>query len=495
MDSDDMSSKMPSKQDSDAPAVAGFGKGVLKSSIGVLGGRVAQPFFTFFLFFVSARILTTGEFGFYVFLTGMLMLFQNLATLGLGMVLSREIGQKPQEEGASIGSVLCLCFPASILAGLIFIGLSLGLMGGENDSSGIILLSALSLPFSAVTQFGEVVFLAHSAGGRLFRIGLVEQIVRVGLSITALLHGFGLYGLIGGYTAGRVLAAAIMIIIFFKNRMSPPLRLDRGNLAYVWGRLAAFLPMNFLANLYFRADIIVLAWLMTDSDLGLYGCAMRIASFSFIIPESLVTASYPHFSRLWTEKNGAFEQKLVSYSILLLGVGFLGAAGMAFFGGTLLDLFFGAKYAPSGPLLALLGFMLPANGLNSLIGYLLQAAHREKTALLLMVIATVFVFSAISLGTILGGLAGGTIGTLASVWALAILHLGFARKVWRKLPTDSPITRSIAIFAMGWLIIALVRPADNLTFCLMAMAVGLAATGFGGLAGSLTPGRVRDVFR
>ncbi len=489
------SPKKPNDPDSDGASDAVFGQGVLKSSMGLLGGRIAQPFFTFFLFFVSARILSTGEFGYYTFIMGMMVLFQSLASLGLGYVLSREIGQKPEEEGATIGSVLYLCLPASVLAGLIYIGVSAGLMGSDGNALTLYLLSALSLPFSALFQFSEAVFLAHSAGGILFRIGIVEQVFRVGISIAALLQGFGIFGLVTCYLLGRILATAIITCIFFKKRMSPPIRLDRNNLRYIWGKLAAFLPMNLLANLYYRADLIVLAWLMTDSDLGLYGCAMRIASFSFILPEALIAASYPHFSRLWLGERGIFEKKTLSFCVMLLALGFLGAVGMAFFGGTLLELFFGAKYALSGPLLALLGYMLPATCLTGHFGYLFQATHHEKTALTLVAVSTLVFFTALTLGTTWWGLTGTGVGAIVAIWIMVLLHIVMARKVLRlDLPARSPIVRAIAVFAAGWFVIALLRPADNLTYCLMASAVGLAAILLGGLAGALLPKRIKEVF-
>jgi O-antigen/teichoic acid export membrane protein len=234
---------------------------------------------------------------------------------------------------------------------------------------------------------------------------------------------------------------------------------------------------------------------MTDSDLGLYNCAMRIVSFSFILPDSLITASYPHFSRLWLEKTGVFEKKTLSYCLMLMALGFLGAAGMAFFGGTLLEVFFGAKYAPSGPLMALLGFMLPANCLNGLFGYLFQATHHEKTALAMVFVSTLVVFSVLALGTALWGLTGAGVGSVVSIWIMSLLYIVMARKVWRlDLSLRSPVVRSIAVFAAGWLLIAMARPADNLTYCLAASAVGLAAIILGGLSDALIPRRIKDVF-
>lgn len=482
------------KQHDAAVPKSRFGRGLLKSTIGMMGGRLTQPFFTFVLFFFSARLLTTSQFGFYVFIMGMVILFQSICSLGLGQVLSREIGQHPEKEGIIIGSVLCLSLPASLVAAVLFLGLSYALMGG-GEYFYLSLICAVALPFSTVIQFGESIFLAHNAGGRLFRIGMLEQTVRLILCVGALFYGYGLYGLIGGYAIGRLLAAVIITALFFKTRMSPPLQIERENLGYIWRRLAAFVPLTLLANLYFRADIIVLAWLMTESDLGLYGCAIRITSFSFIAPESITIAALPHFSHHWAErKDGIFDKKAAAYANLFIGLGFLGAAAMAVFGGTLLTAFFGAKYAPSGPLLAILGFMLPAHSINTLLGFLFQISHKEKTALWLSGLATAVVFCAIALGTVLYGVTGAAIGSVASVWLLAILHLYVARKELLKLPKGSPIIRSTIVFVAGWGFLVLLKPEGILPFCLLAAGVGLAALVFGGLLDGITPRRIKEAF-
>jgi O-antigen/teichoic acid export membrane protein len=106
------------------------------------------------------------------------------------------------------------------------------------------------------------------------------------------------------------------------------------------------------------------------------------------------------------------------------------------------------------------------------------------------------VFSSLALGTGLWGLTGAGVGSIVSIWIMALLHIVMARKVWRlDMPVRSPIIRAIAVFAAGWLIIAVLRPADNLMYCLMACAAGLAAIIFGGLADALRPNRIQEVFK
>ncbi|MDR0361580.1 MAG: oligosaccharide flippase family protein [Planctomycetota bacterium] len=462
--------------------------------LGILGGRMAQPFFTFFLFFVSARILTTAQFGVYVLLMGLLVLFQSMNSLGLERVLAREIGQHPDEEGATIASVLCLSLPASIVSGVLFLVL-VWTFRSDYDLFPLTAIAIISLPFSAAFQFAESAFAAHNAGGRLFRISLVEQFVRVALSIAALLAGFGLYGLLGSYVLGRIIAGSGASYVFFRKSLAHPLRLDRRNLRYIWGRLAAFVPMTLLGNLYYRADVIVLAYLLTESDIGIYGCAMRIVGFGFIVPESVVSASFPHFSRHLAKRDAVYETKTSSFLDLLLASGFLGSAGMAVFGGLLLTLFFGVKYAASGPILAILAFMLPAYGVNVLAGLLFQAAHREKTALALVAVAVAVAFGSIALGAFAGGVSGAAIGNVLSMWLMALVHLALSRRAnLMQLTTKSPASRSLVWLAAATIPLAGVPWQSGSVFCLAAAVAALIPLFLGGLAGTLAPRRIRKAF-
>lgn len=470
------------------------GGGLWKSMLGIMGGRFAQPVSSFFLFFFSARLLTTAQFGVYVLIMGLMVLFQSVSSLGLSQVLSREIGQNRDNEGAIIGSALILSIPASLVSGLLFV-LTAGLLRNESDFILLALLSAVSLPFSTIMQFSESVFASHNAGGRLFRISMAEQFVRLAASLSALLLGFGLYGLTLAYVFGRILASALITYYFFSRRMSPPLRVDWANLRYMWRLLIVFVPMNFLANLYFRADIIVLAWLMSDSDVGLYGCAMRIASFSYIIPDSVTLASLPHFSHLWVKDRAAFGAKMSRYLEFLLAIGLLGSAGMAFFGGTLLTVFFGTKYAASSPLLAILAFSLPALGFSTLPGYLLQAAHHEKLATLMVAISTSMVFVALTIGTMAAGLTGAALGIVFSLWLIGVAYLRLASTLLCPVRKNSPLYRGLILLFLGMAVFGVVWPSgNNFVFCLSAAALALVALLGSGLAKNLLPREIRDTF-
>lgn len=465
-------------------------RGLLGSTLGVLGGRLTQPSLAFLLFFISACLLTTAQFGVYVLLMGLVILFQSLSSLGLGQILAREIGQRPEKEGILIGSALLLSLPASAVSFILFVLLSCFLKQ-ETDFVILTAIVALSLPFSTLAQFVESVFTAHNAGKYIFYVNLAEQMARVALSAVALLCGYGLYGLAVAYVIGRAAAAAGMAWIFLRTRMSPPLGVQRDEVRYLLARLKAFAPMTFLANLYFRADIITLAWFMDDVALGLYGCAMRIVSISFLAPDSVVAASFPHVSARWSRGDPDFGDRTVSGMEFLLAFALLGTGCMGVFAAWGLAPVFGIKYAAAMPLLALLAFMLPAYSLNVQLGLLLQAVHMEKKCLGVVAAGTVLVFSCTAAGAVFGGLFGAALGTLVATWLCAAMYLRIAQPFVLKLPAGSPVWRTLGMTVAAAAIALLLRPTGVVAFCLVMAAAAWIALAAGGLLGALAPGRAR----
>lgn len=468
--------------------------GLLGSALALMGGRLIQPVFSFFLFLISARLLTVSQFGLYVLLLGLLTLFQSLCTLGLNQVLAREIGCRPQEEGHSIASALLLSIPASIVCYGLFLALA-AVLKDSGEFLGLAAIVALCLPLSCLIQLGDSIFVAHNQGRSLFRINLIEQTVRVSLSLTALIKGLELQGLIVAYVLARLLAASLTIWLFYNKRMSPPVKIDRANLRFIAGRLSVFAPMNILANLYNRADIIVLAWLLADHELGLYGCAIRIVYAGLIIPDSVIAATFPQVSRAWASQTRGFTDKVKDLMELLLAISLLLAVGLAIFAGWGLVPVFGSKYAASGRLLALMSIMLPAYSLNGQLGFLLQAVHKEKTALVLVALSTLLYFLCIIMGVLWLGLTGAVLGVLASTWLVAISYLIITGISLLHLPVWSPPVRSLALLLIGLGLMSLmVRTDSELWFGLALALIYVVALTGSGLIKALSLKRIRLAF-
>ncbi len=468
------------------------GKNLFRSTLGVLTGRLTLPFFSFLLFFVTARKLTVGDFGLYVMLTGLITLFQGISTLGLGQLLSREIGKQPEDEGLHLGSAVALILPASAVAYGLFLVLAY-LLKGNGEFLHLAGIIALSLPLSSLIAVAESVFMARGTGANLFYIGLCEQATRVALSILALMLDFGLYGLTGAYVLSRVVGLAYSAYLYVRVEKRPPLRLDKGHIRLVCWHLKSFAPIMILGLILYRSDVLVLSWFLTDEEMGLYGCAIRIVNLSFIGPDSVIAAAFPHVSRRWTRREPDFAARVTELTAFLLAASLFGVVLMAAFAPVAVTAVFGGKFAASVPMLAVLGFLLPSHALELQAGTMLQAIGRERTSLILLCCSLPVFFGLIALGAGLGGLDGACIGFMAASWLMGVIGLKILPEEALSFRPGMPLFRALVLTLATLTPLLIWRFGPDAWYCQALAAAALTALFGSGIFKTLGVKRIKSV--
>lgn len=477
---------------------------VLRSALGLVTGRFCQPVFSILLFWLCARVLSIDDFGLYVFLMSLVLIFQVMCSLGLGQLLPRELGKmlaigaRVAESavradsgitgGTLVGAALALSMIASS-AGYALLYVAVLCISGSGEAARCTLILGLALPLSCAIMVAETVFISYGKGKPLFTFNFVEQIARTGLSVLALWLGYGLAGLMWAYVLGRAAACGVAYAYMLAGAglLQAPTRAAAANLAR---QLPVFAGMTLVATICLRTDILVLSWLATPAEMGIYGCAMRIVSICFIVPESISAAAYPRFSELWVAKNKDLSSKVAESLGVSVGLALLAAAGLALFAPVGLTLVLGAKYAPAVPVLAVLGFMLPAYAITVHLGLLLQAAGHERLVFVLTVVALVFLAAATVGGTLFGGVMGVAGGMVGAMWLLAPIYLRLNGSAVCSLPSPSTTVRAGLVLVAGLCAVALMRPQGVPLYAGLAACAGLALT-VSGLFRSMTLAGVR----
>ena len=435
---------------------------VIKTGLGVLVSRLSQPLLSFVLFWFSSRILSLSDFGIYVLLMGLIILFQVLATLGLSPFLTREIslGKRP---GVWVGSLLWLLGPFSLVAWAVLVGLAIALGYSHEAIVGSIIIG-LSLPFGSFSQSMESVFIAQGQAKAMVYLGLGENIFRVAISVAALLMGWGLYGLLWCYVISRAGGCLWSYILYRKYRNSP-LQSDPDCRRMLWRAVPTFGVMVIAATLYFRVDILAISSLLDEENLAYYGVAMRLFGLGLIIPDSFVTAVFPEMTRNLSSDRPAAMRFFGTVARLLCSACFLGIFATLLFSDFFITLIFGEKFAPAAPIMNILILMLPCYAINALSGYLIQAAKREGVEMLLVVAGTLLCLLLNVAGIYYMGLPGAAWATcLANITMLGahliIIHkiVGFFTPTRSTLAMLAAMIASLALLALlpsaNWAILA-----------------------------------------
>jgi O-antigen/teichoic acid export membrane protein len=139
---------------------------------------------------------------------------------------------------------------------------------------------------------------------------------------------------------------------------------------------------------YGQVDVIIISLLVDEKTVGWYGAANQLFGTSFFIPTVFITAVFPALSRMYATSSDTLPRLMRKSFDLLLIVSIPIGLGLFAIADPLIILLFGSEFAPSGALLALLGFVMIVTYQNMLIGQFLVSADRQNKWTIVMAVAT-----------------------------------------------------------------------------------------------------------
>jgi PST family polysaccharide transporter len=151
-----------------------------------------------------------------------------------------------------------------------------------------------------------------------------------------------------GYVAGDALgtiAAVIALRGYFKKIFS---RFDPARVMPILKAAWPFAISGALGLLFTNTDILIISWMRSAADVGIYSAAIRIIQMFYLIPGIIQFATLPLISRLAKNDNERFRSALKrTLGIIFLASIPLSLGGMVL-GTQIMSFIFGAPYAAGG---------------------------------------------------------------------------------------------------------------------------------------------------
>ena len=104
---------------------------------------------------------------------------------------------------------------------------------------------------------------------------------------------------------------------------------------------------NFLGMLMINTDILIIGWLLSASDVGLYSAAQRIVQLLYLVPGILTMSLLPVLSRLARENTEKLTRMLELVLSFTFFVAIPIAVGGIILGEPIMELVFGSEYLPA----------------------------------------------------------------------------------------------------------------------------------------------------
>ncbi len=321
-------------------------------SISNYGGRIIKAAIVIY----AARALDTAGYGIFsyaVTLAGFVGLFLDP---GVNFLLIRETSKAPEEKRMAVFSTAFAIKLALIVIGvllIIFVSPSFSTLPG---AKALIPIIAIILAFDSFREFFSSLLRAREKMEWDAAIFLLTNAAVVIFGFIFLFISKTPGALAWGYAAGTAIGGLTATIVTF-SYLKKSLPHFSAKLAVSFMQAAwPFAIIGVLGLLLTNTDILIISWIRTASEVGIYAAAIRIVQVFYVIPGIIQTSTLPAFSRLAKEDKARFRagfERTLGF-IFLVSVPL--AIGGMILGTQVMRLVFGAPYAAGGLSLAVLMF-------------------------------------------------------------------------------------------------------------------------------------------
>jgi len=310
-----------------------------------IGGRLLRAVIIIY----AARVLGAAEWGVFSYAVTLAAFLTVFVDLGINHVLTRETAKTadPIERARLLSTTFYLKIPFILGAIAVIVFLAPRFTAIE-AAKALFPIVALIVVFDALREFGFALTRAlekmeWEAGLFLFTNAAIVVAGFISLADAPRVESFT-YAYAAGTGIGMV--ATFFAIRKYARRIFSSLSvpLIKPILLSAW----PFAVSGLLGVLMVNTDILIIGWLRSAEDVGLYSAALRIIQLLYILPAILASSALPMFSRLARVD----DQKMRTALTSIVGLAFLAAVPLAL-GGTLLGegvirFIFGNDYAPAG---------------------------------------------------------------------------------------------------------------------------------------------------
>jgi O-antigen/teichoic acid export membrane protein len=326
----------------------------------------------------AARTLTVAEYGRYAVVVAIMAIFGLLSEMGISALALREMSPPEARLAQILGVALAAEIVTSVVAAALLVptGVALGYSSAVLAllaiAAGVLLFQGLLPPVDAAFKARRV--LIYSA-----ELTFVQSAVATASGFVLIALGAGAAGLVGALLIGS--AAAVPLGFVLLRRKLGVLPIFDG----AWPRVLPFLIASApiavtgaITAVYDRVDVVMVSKLDSAAAAAIYGIPLTMVQYAMLVPAIIGTAFFSLFANTLRDDRWAARESFFLIARLFLFASVPLALVLAAGGGDIVTALFGDRYAPSGDVLALLGWNVILGFQIYLLWYGLLAAHHER---------------------------------------------------------------------------------------------------------------------
>ncbi len=310
-----------------------------------------------------------------------------LVSFGTDTLLVKEIARHPHNAPDLLGTSFFMRLGAFAMS-CVIVSIYLWAFDYSTETMPVVAIMGVAQPFLLVGSACTAALQGFETMEYVSLSIVLSKAVNTGVALTLIMLGYGVYAIAAvSILSMLTLMLPQLIIVWrrsgirFRVNIAPAFSMIRAGLPYLVSGLTLVI--------YLQVHSLIISTLVNVTAVGWYSSAVQLYSTLMFIPVVLATAVFPSITRAHVSDTTLLP-KLVrrSFDIMLM-ISIPIGIGLAIIADPLVVLLFGQEFAPSGPILSVLGIALVFTYLNTLLGQLLISIDRQNIWTIVMVASTV----------------------------------------------------------------------------------------------------------
>ncbi len=338
--------------------------------------RILKMGIGFFVIIYLTRYLGPENFGLLSYSQSFVGVFTAFATLGIDVILVRELINNKQSNDTLIGTAIVMKLIASVIAIVIIVTINFFI----EDKEAVILtdIIAFTLLFQSIntldTYFQANVISKFSAIVN-FVAFIISSSIKLGLIFFEMELVYFAYSLLFD---SLIIALGYLYIYIKQNRSLIQLKYEQKIANYFIKSGWPLMMVALAAFLYTRTDQVMLKYLVGSEAVGNYAAAIKVSELFYFIPLLIAQSLFPKIVEMKQKSEEEYLNFLEKIYKLLVWSTVPVALGIFIFSDFIVSTLYGEQYKYASEVLSILAFAIIFNAIGIVTTKVLYVEHYEK---------------------------------------------------------------------------------------------------------------------
>lgn len=308
----------------------------------LVSGRILQMAIALVINMITARYLGVNNYGIINYVASYISFFTPICSLGLESIIIKELVDKPDCQGETIGTAMGMRIMSSLFSMVAIILFLFFIDKGNKVMLGVAFMQSMILVFNTADLF-EFWYQSRLESKVSVTVRTTGYLITAVYKIAILVFQKSIYWFAFTNTLDMIIAFVLLQLVYKKSggqKLAFNLKSGKKMLKISYN----FIISGLMVAVYAQMDKIMLGQMLDTYTVGLYSVGIYICTLWNFIPEAMIASLRPGIMEAKKHNKDGYEKKLKQMYALIIWVSILYAVGVCVFSKYIILILYGKDF-------------------------------------------------------------------------------------------------------------------------------------------------------